>query len=128
MSTLNDPDACCPACASTARQEKSALVAACTLGTSDLTDRIARIRELAARSLLRSQREPLILRLTYAPDALAEVTDLVEKEADCCGFFTFDIQTDDDAVHLTITAPRAAAEAADELFSHFASELAKVAS
>jgi hypothetical protein len=74
--------------------------------------------------LRHASRTPLTLTLTYAPEALDEVRDLVAKEQTCCAFLTFDLKSNASAVLLTITAPESAAEAADMLFDHFAPELA----
>lgn len=121
---MSTQSACCPSCASTAVPDQSALAIACTLGAGDFKERVAGIRELASRHLLSSRREPLVLHLTYEADALPAVEDLVEKESDCCAFLNFELQTGE-TVQLTITAPASAASAADELFAHFAPELAR---
>lgn len=98
---------------------------ACTLQAGDFRERTAAIRDLAARSLLRSRRERLALHLTYGPEALAELEDLVAREAECCAFLAFDLRREAGRIHLTITAPEAAAAAADDLFAHFAPERAR---
>jgi hypothetical protein len=123
MAKINRADTCCSSCAST---DNTALAIACTLDSSDFKDRVAGIRDLASRHLLSSRREPLRLHLTYAATALLEVQDLVARESECCAFLDFDIRSGE-RVDLTITAPESAALAADELFAHFAPELARVA-
>ncbi len=115
--------ACCDSCASTAND--TALAIACTLGAGDFKERVAGIRTLAARSLMSSHRKPLQLDLVYDREALPEVQALVAKESDCCSFLDFDLGHDDGGVRLTITAPIEALPAADELFAHFAPELAR---
>ena len=124
MTTINQADACCSSCASTAND--TALAIACTLDGRDFKERVAGIRDLASRHLLSSRREPLVLHLTYASEALPDVQALVAKEADCCAFLDFDLRAGD-PVLLTIRAPESAASAADELFAHFAPELARTA-
>lgn len=124
MNTINPSEACCSNCASATND--TALAIACSLGASDFKERVAGIRELASRHLLSSRREPLRLHLTYGAAALPEVQDLAAKEADCCAFLQFDLRAGD-RVELTITAPESAALAADELFAHFAPELASSA-
>ncbi|MGX8013767.1 hypothetical protein ACVDG8_034760 [Mesorhizobium sp. ORM8.1] len=119
---MQDECGCGPSCAPLA--ENDALSIACTLGASDFKERVASIRALARRSLHHAERTLLSLNLTYGPEALEEVTDLMRKEQTCCSFLTFDLKTDRRAVVLTITAPQEAAEAADLLFDHFAPELA----
>ncbi|WP_245267544.1 hypothetical protein [Mesorhizobium sp. WSM1293] len=117
-----DECGCGPSCAPAA--ENDALSIACTLGASDFKERVAGIRALASRSLHHAERTPLSLKLTYGPEALEEVKDLMRKEQTCCAFLAFDLKRNSRGVVLTITAPRAAAEAADLLFDHFAPELA----
>ena len=124
MTTTNSPNACCSSCATAGAD--AALAIACTLDAPDFKERVAVIRDLASRYLLSSKREHLALRLTYAAEALPEVEDLVAKESDCCAFLDFDLRAGD-RVKLTITAPKSAALAADELFAHFAPELARTA-
>lgn len=118
--------ACCASCAPDSSQA-TALAIACALGARDFKERVGGIRELARRSLIRSERTSLQLSLTYSPDALVEVSDLVARESQCCAFLAFEMNEDDRGVHLTITAPVDALRAADELFDHFAPQLARVA-
>ena len=120
--------ACCNSCGTAAASNQdTALAIACTLGAGDFKGRVSSIQDLARRSLRASRREPLRLHLTYGPEALTEVRDLVTKESDCCSFLEFDLHESDTAVALTITAPIAALGAADELFAHFAPHLAREA-
>lgn len=100
-------------------------VIACSLDAGDFKARTKSIRELAERSLLSSHRGPLTLSLTYSAGALDEVRDLVAKERECCPFLEFQLSKDHDGVHLGITAPRDAADAADILFAHFAPDAAR---
>lgn len=113
---------CCDSCAS--GTQDAALAIACTLGAGGLRERVASIRDLARRGLKQSRREPLRLHLVYASEVHAEVEDLVRKESECCGFLGFKLLHDAEAVRLTITAPIEALAATDELFAHFAPELA----
>ena len=122
MTTAQTENACCSSCAPA---EGAALAIACTLGSGDFKERVADIRALAERALLRSERRPLQLCLTYAAEALNDVESLVAGEAECCAFLDFALRTDAEGVHLTITAPIEALAAADELFAHFAPELAR---
>ena len=123
MTIINRVDACCSSCATT---DNTALAIACALDSSDFKGRVADIRDLASRHLLSSRREPLRLHLSYAAVALPEVQHLVAQESECCAFLDFHIQVGEH-VELTITAPESAASAADELFAHFAPELAQAA-
>lgn len=119
---------CCPSCGPSTSSDDTALAIACTLGAGDLKQRAADIRDLAYRSLRQSERQGLTLYLVYDREALAAVEDVVAKESECCGFLDFDLRHDTSGVHLAITAPASAAEAADVLFAHFAPELAGQAS
>lgn len=123
-------EVCCSTCGSAAVIEANdtTLEIACSLEAGDFNERIAGIQALARRALLSSRREPLRLHLTYSAEALADVRELRAKESDCCAFLDFDLRHDKHQVDLTITAPVSAALAADELFAHFAPELARVTS
>ena len=55
---------------------------ACTLTRGDFKDRASWIRELASRSLRAARRTPLALHLTYAPEAAAQVRELVAEGTD----------------------------------------------
>lgn len=113
---------CCNRC--TATDSDTTVTIACTLGAGDFNDRVAGIRALAKRWLRTSHRRGLQLERVYAPEALAEVEDLVAKERDCCRFMGFDLEHDEHSVRLTIAAPVDAMSAANDLFAHFAPELA----
>jgi hypothetical protein len=117
-----DKCGCGPARSSSSQDD--ALSIACALGASDFKERVAGIHALARRSLRRADRAPLSLTLTYRPEALEEVRDLMHKEQTCCAFLAFDLKSSPRDVILTITAPEAAADAADLLFDHFAPKLA----
>lgn len=52
-------------------------------------------------------------------EAPAIACTLGRREGACCGFLRFDVRESAGAVRLTITAPPAAQDAADELFAHF---------
>lgn len=101
---------------------------ACTLTRGDFKDRASWIRELASRSLRAARRTPLALHLTYAPEAAAQVRELVRKERSCCAFLIFELGEDPAGVHLTITAPEDARDAVDLLFAHFAPDAAILSS
>jgi hypothetical protein len=104
--------------------ERDDIPIACTLDAGDFKERTAYIRDLARRALRHASRTPLMLTLTYEPEALEEVRELVRKEQTCCAFLDFDLRNDSSSVLLTITAPKGAVHAADMLFDHFAPELA----
>jgi hypothetical protein len=116
---------CCHSCATPGNDV--VLAVACTLGAGDFRQRVSDIRALSGRSLRTSQRKPLQLDLTYGLEALAEVEALVAKEAECCSFLVFSLKADEAAVQLSITVPIEALAAAEELFAHFAPDLAQEA-
>lgn len=93
---------------------------ACSLDASAFKTRTKLIRELTERHLRHASRTAVRLELTYAPDALSEVGDLMRLEKACCAFLTFDLRHDANGVFVTITAPTEAAAAADDLFTHLA--------
>ncbi|KPH04647.1 hypothetical protein AOG23_32085 [Rhizobium acidisoli] len=110
-------DSCgCGSCSTDVKQEAPI---ACTLDANAFKARTEFIRALTSRHLRQATRTGLRLNLTYAPDALAEVSELVRAEQACCAFLTFDLTHDAAGVFVTITAPQAAAAAADDLFTHF---------
>jgi hypothetical protein len=98
---------------------------ACTLTPSDFKERVNWIRDLACESLLHVRREPLALHLIYDTSAADRVSEMVRKEEACCEFLRFDLREAASGIHLTITAPEEAREAANELFAHFTPELAR---
>jgi hypothetical protein len=117
------PDTCC--CdLSPAKQDTEAPIA-CSLSGDDFRERAVWIRQLARSSLRRADRKPLSLALTYDPAALDDVRELVRREQTCCAFLDFSLSQDSNGVHLTVTAPQNAREAAEILFDHFAPELAR---
>jgi hypothetical protein len=92
---------------------------ACTLTPGDLRERLALIRQLTAEALLGYDRDGLVLALRYAPAALERVRAMVASEQHCCAFLKFEVRGQPDVVHVTITAPENARDAAEELFEQF---------
>jgi hypothetical protein len=92
---------------------------ACTLTPGDLRERLSLIETLTREALLGYERDGLELALRYAPEAVERVRAMVAGEQHCCAFLDFYVREQPDAVHVTITAPENAREAADELFEHF---------
>ncbi|MGQ3213720.1 hypothetical protein [Shinella sp.] len=112
-------DAAC-GCGPCSIQDKIDMPIACPLDSGDFKTRTEQMAALAHRHLTQVSREPLSNALTYAPEALSELRDLVRKERECCAFLNFDLKEDADGLHLTITAPEAARNAADTLFAQSA--------
>ena len=92
---------------------------ACTLTPNDLQERLALIRKLTAEALLGHDRSGLVLALRYAPQAIERVRAMVASEQHCCAFLNFEVEEQPDAVHVRITAPENARDAAGELFEQF---------
>jgi hypothetical protein len=98
---------------------KSTEPIACTLTGASLQDRIDWIGRLARDALRSHDRDDLTLRLRYTPDAVESVRRMIREEQLCCAFLEFELQERPDELLLTINAPEAARDAADELFAHF---------
>ncbi|MGO6738085.1 hypothetical protein ACC732_26745 [Rhizobium ruizarguesonis] len=107
----------CSSCGTDVKQEAPI---ACTLDANEFKARTELIHKLTSRHLRQATRTALRLNLTYAPEALSEVRELVRKEQACCAFLTFDLRHDATGVFVTIIAPQAAAAAAGDLFAHLA--------
>jgi hypothetical protein len=79
---------------------------ACTLAADEQVDRggewARMLTRATARTLIDARAE-----LTFPRDpALAsELADLVAREVDCCGFFTFTLTVSRDEIVLGVTAP-----------------------
>lgn len=93
---------------------------ACTLGPAEFQQRLAHIRELTRRALRERSRDGLRLTLSYDPGAAADVRALIEMERACCSFLDFELDEQVDHLLLTITAPAAARDSIEEIFSEFA--------
>ena len=78
-----------------------------------------RYEKLTAEALLGYERDGLVLALRYAPEAVERVRAMVASEQHCCAFLNFEVREQPDVVHVTITAPENARDAADELFEQF---------
>ena len=92
---------------------------ACRLSDGDYAQRIASIANLTREALQTHDRNDLVPRLVYRPEAASKVRALVEHERICCAFLTYDLLEHADAVCVTITALEAARTAADTLFRSF---------
>jgi hypothetical protein len=92
---------------------------ACTLGGADLEDRAAWIAALNGRALRARSLADLRLELSYGPDALADLREMVRREQECCAFLTFDLRVEGEVIRLIIEAPEAARGIADALFALF---------
>ncbi len=91
----------------------------CKLDGSGFRARIAWIADLNLRALRAARRDDLRLGLDYASSALADVSQMVDQERECCGFLTFELVERGETVTLAIMAPEAARDVADMLFGPF---------
>ena len=97
---------------------------ACTLTPGDFEQRVQWIRDLAQNAPRQARRNDLTLYLTYDRSAADQVRDMVRKEEACCAFLEFQLHEDAGGVHLAVTAPAETRAAAEDLFAHFAPQLA----
>lgn len=91
----------------------------CMFQGGSYRQRLAWIAELARDGLRAVKREDLRLELTYAPDVVDRVREMVAKEHACCAFLDFKVTETSDDVRLAITAPERAREVVDSLFEPF---------
>jgi hypothetical protein len=95
---------------------------ACTLGSADLTARLALIRQLTVQHLRQHSLDDVTLRLRYDGAAAEELATIVEWERACCAFLEFELTQLQDAVELRIEAPAHCGSSARWLFQHFLPE------
>ncbi len=89
---------------------------ACTLGSGDVTQRLADWQAALAPV---TDRQPVAggVRLTFPPgQSLATVADLAAAEQQCCSFFRFALTVDERGSALEVTAPAEAAEVVTAVF------------
>jgi hypothetical protein len=79
---------------------------ACTLSAGEQVDRGGEWARMLTRATARTLTDARA-ELTFPRDpALArELADLVAREVDCCGFFTFTLTVSRDAIVLGVSAP-----------------------
>jgi hypothetical protein len=90
---------------------------ACSLSADDYAQRLREFRVLFATSLRDARREPtrlhLVLDTSTARDA--DVRDLLRREHECCPFFTFQVESAGDEVHVEAAVPDGAEDCLDDL-------------
>jgi len=94
---------------------------ACTLPTAERPLRQAEFDDLfatAVTSIDRVDRTRLRLGLTPDPAVAARAADLVVRETDCCGFFTFTLAATDGHVMLDVAVPDSRVDVLDALGAH----------
>ena len=83
---------------------------------------------LSGRGAARRRRSSgLTLLLTYGPEAIEQVGEMVRKAQSCCGFHHFELRGTKSGVHLTVTAPERARDVGDLLPTPFAPDVASSA-
>ncbi len=85
--------------------------------------RLARIRRLTADHLRAHDLQASTLRLSYALEAAAELSAIVELERECCAFLSFRLTETDTAIELFIVGPPRRGGDAQWLFSQFLPDL-----
>jgi hypothetical protein len=91
----------------------------CTLLPDDLKLRLTELAALSRSALVSAKRDDLTLHLQYAPEAVERVRRMAERERECCAFLTFEFEIRPDVVILRITAPEAAREAVQDIYTQF---------
>jgi hypothetical protein len=95
---------------------------ACTLDTSQTSDRQALIAGLWADALI--DNEPTATgaraRLRDSPGVARRLRELIEAESRCCAFLTFDLTGDGDQLVLDINGPAAARPVIEGFFGEAA--------
>jgi hypothetical protein len=105
-------------------QESTELPIACTLGAGDFETRLAEIRAIGRRNLLRVRRVsngPVVLSFRRDSETEAELQRIVAAEAECCAFLELRI-TRGEELELTIDGPEDARPVIEELVDAFAAE------
>lgn len=92
---------------------------ACTLGGGEYAERIRWIEALNRSSLRGHRQDGFVLVLEYAPEAAAQLGDLVERERRCCAFLAFHVDESARNVRLRIEAPPEVRESIDVIFAPF---------
>jgi hypothetical protein len=92
---------------------------ACTLHTSQTSDRRALIADLWADALI--DNEPTATgvraRLRDSPGVASRLSELIEAESRCCAFLSFDLTPDGDQLVLDINGPAAARPVIEGFFA-----------
>ena len=96
---------------------------ACSLGASDLRQRLDEIAEVGAASLIVRSTESGTheLRFRDDPTTRRRLEQIVAAEAECCAFLDLDLAERGGELILTLAAPEGGQPVADELAAAFAS-------
>ncbi len=90
---------------------------ACTLGASDLSQRLDEVAALGADSLIGHEAADGVHTLRFRPDARTRcrLDEIVAAEAQCCSFLDLNVSERDGELILTIAAPEPGKPVAKEL-------------
>jgi hypothetical protein len=96
--------------------DSNPLAIVCSLDAVGVADRMAEFEQLFATALVSYERQPAKLRLVLAVPEQGEVAlrDLFSREADCCQFFSFAIQRDEQTLVVKMAVPEGAEPMLDD--------------
>jgi hypothetical protein len=94
----------------------------CSLGASDLRQRLDEIAEVGTDSLIQrgTDGERHLLRFRSDPDTRRRLEAIVAAEAKCCSFLVLSLAEEGGALVLLVSAPQDGQPVADELAAAFA--------
>jgi hypothetical protein len=95
---------------------------ACSLGASDLRQRLDEIAEVGANSLIErsADGERHLLRFRSDPETRRRLGAIVTAEAKCCSFLDLSLAEEGGELVLSVSAPEDGQPIADELAAAFA--------
>lgn len=95
---------------------------ACSLGASDLRQRLDEIAEVGAESLIERSADGArhLLRFRSDPETRRRLEAIVAAEAKCCSFLDLSLAEEGGELVLSISAPEDGQPIADELAAAFA--------
>lgn len=95
---------------------------ACSLGASDLRQRLNEIAEVGAESLIErtADGERHLLRFRSDPETRRRLETIVAAEAQCCSFLDLSLEEQGGELLLSLSAPEQGQTIVDELAAAFA--------
>lgn len=98
---------------------------ACSLGASDLRQRLDEIAEIGADSLIERDADGgrHLLRFRSDPETRRRLETIVAAEAECCSFLELSLEEQGGELVLSVSAPEDGQSVADELAAAFAGEV-----
>jgi hypothetical protein len=94
---------------------------ACSLSAAEYGERLAAISRVGGSSLINVEERPrqTVLHFRYSTKTRDELQTIVAQEADCCAFLDLSLETSDEELVLTLTAPEEARLIVDDLVRSF---------